>query len=113
MSTPTEKQIEAAAAAIANARGGRRGMPQISNVLEMLAGVSPTLHREVMEDAEVAFAAISLETQRQRDEISEEMERCHRLLDNYWGLPTDSVALDTLEDRIKLLIEEVAAKQSQ
>lgn len=91
---PTQEQIELAAAAIANARGGRRGMPPISNVLDM--------------DAEAALEAVSLEMQRQRDELSEEMERCHRLLDIHWGLPNDSVALDTLEDRIKMLLEEKA-----
>ena len=57
---PTNELIEVAAAAIANARGGRRGMPPIENVLEMLAGAAPTLHAEVMEDAEAALAAVSL-----------------------------------------------------
>src|ERR1700755_2428287 len=110
---PTQEQIEIAAAAIANARGGRRGMPPISNVLVMLKGVSPTLHAEVMEDAEAALEVVSLEMRQQRDELSDEMERCHRLLDTHWGLPTDSVALDTLEDRIKMLLTEVEQTQSR
>ena len=55
---PTQEQIELAAAAIANARGGRRGMPPISNVLEMLKGAVPALHAEVMEDAEAALKGV-------------------------------------------------------
>jgi len=55
---PTKEQIELAAAAIANARGGRRGMPPVSNVLDMLKSVSPTLHAEVMEDAEAALMVV-------------------------------------------------------
>lgn len=50
-------QIEAAAAAIANARGGRRGVPPITNVLELLP---EKLRREVMEDAEAALAAVEV-----------------------------------------------------
>jgi hypothetical protein len=55
---PTQEQIELAAAAIANRRGGRRGMPPVSNVLEMLRGAAPTLYAEVMEDAEAALTAV-------------------------------------------------------
>lgn len=51
---PTQKQIEVAAAAIANARGGRRGLPEVTNILEMLP---ENLVREVMEDAEAALTA--------------------------------------------------------
>lgn len=53
-STITPEMIEAAAAAIANARGGRRGAPPISNVLQILPG---KLRDEVMEDAEAALRA--------------------------------------------------------
>lgn len=51
---PMPEQIEAAATAIANARGGRRGMPPISNVLELLP---EKLRTEVLEDAEAALTA--------------------------------------------------------
>lgn len=52
--TPTQNQIELAAAAIANARGGRRGIPEITNILEMLPD---NLVVEVMQDAEAALKA--------------------------------------------------------
>lgn len=56
MSAP--KEIEAAAAAIANARGGRRGAPAISNIIEVLQKISGgKLYREAMEDAEAALDA--------------------------------------------------------
>ncbi|MEW6626890.1 MAG: hypothetical protein AB1431_08895 [Pseudomonadota bacterium] len=57
MTTTTHAMIEAAAAAIANARGSRRGVPAVSNILPMLARVLPKLHAEVMEDAEAALRA--------------------------------------------------------
>jgi len=50
----TREMIEAAAAAIANARGGRRGVPEIVNILDMLP---EKLRDEVLEDAEVALKA--------------------------------------------------------
>ena len=50
----TAADVERAAAAIANARGGRRGMPPIKNVLDILPD---KLRREVMEDAEAALEA--------------------------------------------------------
>jgi malic enzyme len=53
-STITREMIEAAAAAIANARGGRRGAPEIRNVLEILPA---KLMAEVLEDAEAALTA--------------------------------------------------------
>jgi malic enzyme len=53
-STITREMIEAAAAAIANARGGRRGAPEIRNVLEILPA---KLKAEVLEDAEAALTA--------------------------------------------------------
>lgn len=55
---PTERQVEAAAAAIANARGGRRGAPAVNNILELLQRISDgKLYREVMEDARAALKA--------------------------------------------------------
>lgn len=56
---PTEEQINLAAAAIANARGGRRGMPAISNVMELLEMLPGNLRQEVTEDAEAALDAVS------------------------------------------------------
>lgn len=53
-STITREMIEAAAAAIANARGGRRGAPAIKGVLRILPD---KLRDEVMEDAEAALKA--------------------------------------------------------
>lgn len=53
--TITREMIEAAAGAIANARGGRRGAPQIRNVLRILP---EKLLEEVLEDAEVALTAV-------------------------------------------------------
>jgi len=53
-STITREMIEAAAAAIANARTGRRGAPPISNVLAILP---QKLKDEVLEDAEAALTA--------------------------------------------------------
>jgi hypothetical protein len=48
---------EIAAAAIANERGGRRGMPPIKNVLELLPD---NLREEVMQDAKAALEAVGL-----------------------------------------------------
>lgn len=57
--TITREMIEAAAAAIANARGGRRGAPAFRNILAVLP---EKLRDEVLEDAEVALkAALSAE----------------------------------------------------
>lgn len=50
------QDIEKAAAAIANQRGMRRGVPKISNILEMLPA---HLKKEVMEDAEAALKAVA------------------------------------------------------
>ena len=53
-----QAEIEAAAAAIANARGGRRGAPSISNVLDVLKKIQGgKLYDEVMEDARAALEA--------------------------------------------------------
>jgi hypothetical protein len=54
METLTHKEIRAAATAIANARGNRRGVPTITNILEALP---KKLFDEVMEDAEAALRA--------------------------------------------------------
>lgn len=59
MMKPTEEQIEVAAAAIANARAGRRGMPPVSNVLEILEMLPGKLLEEVREDARAALDAVS------------------------------------------------------
>ena len=54
----SDKEVEAAAAAIANARGGRRGAPAVSNILDLLRKISGgKLYEEVMEDARAALAA--------------------------------------------------------
>ncbi|MBP1183051.1 hypothetical protein [Methylobacterium sp. PvR107] len=53
-STIIRAKIEAAAAAIANARGGRRCAPEICNVLAILP---QTLKDEVLEDSEAALKA--------------------------------------------------------
>src|SRR5579864_7130935 len=51
---PQEQVVERVAAAIANVRGARRGMPPITNVLTILPA---KLKDEVMEDARAALAA--------------------------------------------------------
>lgn len=50
----SDTTVKAAAAAIANARGNRRGMPSISNVLDILP---EKLRVEVLEDAMAALKA--------------------------------------------------------
>lgn len=50
----TREMIEAAAAALANIRGGRRGMPEVANVLDMLP---KHLRDELVEDAKAALHA--------------------------------------------------------
>jgi hypothetical protein len=49
-----EREVLAAAAAIANARGMRRNLPAIVNILDLLP---EKLRAEVMEDARAALAA--------------------------------------------------------
>lgn len=57
MATPQE--IEAAAAGIANARGARRGVPEISNILDLLEKMpGRKLYDEVMDDADAALKAV-------------------------------------------------------
>ena len=50
----TREMVERGAEAIANARGGRRGMPPISNIREL---IGPKLWAEVLEDSEAALRA--------------------------------------------------------
>ena len=55
-----ETQIECAAASIANARGGRRGVPTVSNILDMLKTTSAgKLYDEVMDDARAVLTALA------------------------------------------------------
>lgn len=57
--TDRKALIEAIAAALANARGARHGMPPVKNVLAMLKSVSGgKLVREVTEDAEAVLSAL-------------------------------------------------------
>lgn len=53
----SQATVDKAAAAIANARGGRRGAPAIVNVLDILP---PKLKQEVREDAEDALKAVGV-----------------------------------------------------
>jgi hypothetical protein len=57
---PSPAAIHAAAAAIANARAGRRGAPRITNVLDILKSLKDvTVYQEVLADAEAALRAAS------------------------------------------------------
>jgi hypothetical protein len=60
----TDRQVEAAAAAIANTRAGRKGAPPISNVLELLRSSPRLMHlyTEIMEDARAALEALRCPT---------------------------------------------------
>ena len=51
----TEKEIELAAAAIANARAARCGVPPINNVLSVLTTED---RRKILEDAKAALQAV-------------------------------------------------------
>lgn len=55
--TITREMIEAAAAAIANVRAGRRGAPPIANILETFEQLAPEIFNEVVEDAQAALEA--------------------------------------------------------
>lgn len=59
----SEKAVKAAAAAIANSRGGRRGVPPITNILDLLPA---KLLEDVMEDARAAIEAAELESNERR-----------------------------------------------
>lgn len=74
----TERQIEAAAAAIANARGMRRGVPAISNILTVIKPMAGgKLYAEVMEDARAALdaAAAVADAGRHPNPITDAAER--------------------------------------
>lgn len=66
------RTIRAAAAAIANARGGRRGAPSITNILDVLQGMQvggrASLYDEVMEDARAALDAAAADIEAERTE---------------------------------------------
>lgn len=53
----TDEDVRVGAAAIANERGGRRGVPDIVNVLDLLP---EKLRTEVMEDARAALNAVAV-----------------------------------------------------
>jgi hypothetical protein len=54
--TADDEEIKIVAAAIANARGGRRGMPPIKNILDILPA---KLREEVLDDASTVLAALA------------------------------------------------------
>ena len=54
--TADDEEIKIVAAAIANARGGRRGMPPIKNILDILPA---KLREEVLDDASAVLAALA------------------------------------------------------
>lgn len=57
--TPTTEQVEAGATALANAVGGRRGMPRITNVLAMMpAEMADQFRQDAKAVMEVALAMI-------------------------------------------------------
>jgi len=93
----TRETVDKAAAAIANARGMRRGMPTITNVLDVLP---PKLKAEVREDGEDVLKAVGYEELQARAEMWERTAR------NLWEmLPNlmcdehklDPAALDALK----------------
>ena len=54
-----------------------------------------------------AINANGAEMRRQRDDLSEEMERCHRMLDEWYGEDPSTVAADPLEERLKEFLAEM------
>jgi hypothetical protein len=54
---PSPKEIEAAAAAISNARAVRKGGPAVINILDILKQVESPELAEVMDDASAALEA--------------------------------------------------------
>jgi hypothetical protein len=105
---PTQEQIELAAAAIANERGGRRGMPPISNVLDMLPR---HLRDELMEDARAALEAIPDNGLRDALEESVKLQSHYAVLLNAYdgGL---RLAFESADDWIARLKEVQNQKQS-
>lgn len=56
----SEDQLKCVAASIANARGGRRGAPAVSNILDVLKTISSgKLYDEVMDDASAVLTALA------------------------------------------------------
>lgn len=55
----TRENVKKAAAAIANERGMRSGVPKINNILDMLPD---RLCKEVMQEAEAALRAVAEDT---------------------------------------------------
>ena len=49
----------------------------------------------------------------QRDDLSAEIERCHRLLDVYYGESLETTSVNTLEDRIEALLAEIKGMPSR
>ena len=43
----------------------------------------------------------------QRDDLSAEMERCHKMIDAHYGEDPNTTSLDTLEDRLAQLLAEI------
>lgn len=106
---PTPEQIEQAAAAIANARGGRRGMPPISNVLEMLPA---NLVEEVTEDARAALEAVEVESDDEHDaELGRWQEAIRELLIKASGAPADAIDGSGCDsgDPLDLTLTEISA----
>lgn len=56
----SERTVRGAAAALANARAGRRGAPPVSNILDVLqqmqVGGKASIYDDLMEDARAALA---------------------------------------------------------
>lgn len=61
--------------------------------------------------AEAESAESAMRTQ--RDDLSDEMERCHRMLDVHYGESLETTSLDTLEDRLEQLLAEVAPAEAR
>lgn len=70
--TFSPRTIEAAATAIANARGMRRGAPPVSNILDVLKGLpkigNRTIYDDLIEDATAALEAAAKDIEAERTE---------------------------------------------
>jgi len=62
----TDEMIETAAAAIANARAGRRGAPPVSNVMELLDAAFPKTASDCRDDARAVLRTIASERPEER-----------------------------------------------
>jgi hypothetical protein len=69
-----------AAAAIANARGNRRGVPTIVNILDLLPA---HLRAEVIEDAEAVLDALGTAAQQSHADLYEALEESVKLQSHY------------------------------